>query len=270
MRYSYESSQLYYEIIGTGKPIIILHGLECDHQQMKFCMEPIFQHMTGYKRIYIDLPGMGSSHAPISYASSDKILEILLSFIHDLIVENFLLIGESYGGYLARGILSSRLDKVDGMMLLCPVIIPEHQKRNVPAHAVRCKDTAFIDTLSAKEKNSFCSYAVIANKQTYARYTREILPGLKKADKSFIQQLEHAYSFSFDVDNAISYYNQPVLFLCGRQDACVGYHDAWKLLECYPKAAFSVLDCAGHNLQIEQPKIFQCLVENWLTRCQLQ
>lgn len=95
--------KLHYEIIGDGKPIIILHGLGCNLNLMKCCMEPIFNTQSNYKRIYIDLPGMGQSTAPTEYATSDHILEILVSFIENIEVKNFLLIGESYGGYLATG-----------------------------------------------------------------------------------------------------------------------------------------------------------------------
>ena len=54
--------------------------------------------------------------------------------------------------------------------------------------------------------------------------------------------------------------------ICGKQDKCVGYQDAWRLTESYSRATFSVLDMAGHNLQIEQPHLFNELVIDWLLR----
>lgn len=50
----------------------------------------------------------------------------------------------------------------------------------------------------------------------------------------------------------------------------MGYLDAWQLLEKYPRATFAVLDMAGHNLQIEQPDIFEALVDNWLDRLEVE
>jgi len=50
-----------YEIIGEGKPIIMLHGYYVDHRLMTGCMEPVLSSKEGFKRIYIDLPGMGKS-----------------------------------------------------------------------------------------------------------------------------------------------------------------------------------------------------------------
>lgn len=61
-------------------------------------------------------------------------------------------------------------------------------------------------------------------------------------------------------------YTKPSLFICGRQDNCVGYRDLWELIEDYPRAAFLIIDAAGHNLQIEQPEMFEASMHNWLLR----
>ncbi len=268
MKYQYKGNVINYEIEGEGKPIIILHGLGCDHNMMKACLEPVFTKKSCYKRIYIDLPGMGKSVGKIDDASSDEILDILLHLIESNISENYLLVGESYGGYLARGILSQQVKKVDGLMLLCPVVIPENEKRTLPNDKLEIKDSAFLEMLSDEERNLFCEYAVIANEITYKRYISEILPGIKMADSKFLTELEKNYAFSFDADRVIreAVFDKPTLFLCGRQDVCVGYKDLQKLMDDYSRASFVVLDSAGHNLQIEQSSLFQELVKNWLKR----
>ena len=46
----------------------------------------------------------------------------------------------------------------------------------------------------------------------------------------------------------------------------MGYRDLWRTVEEYPRATYAVLDLAGHNLQIEQPALFNSLIENWLER----
>ncbi len=54
-----------YEIIGRGKPIIIIHGYTRDHKVMAGCMEPVFSTKKNHKRIYIDLPGMDKSSSAV-------------------------------------------------------------------------------------------------------------------------------------------------------------------------------------------------------------
>lgn len=266
MFYIYKNIKIHYEIIGEGKPVIILHGLGCDSNQMKGCLEPIFKNHKNHKRVYIDLPGMGKSDDLLKYASSDKILEIILSFIENIVSEKFLIIGDSFGGYLARGVLSKLNKKVDGIMLLCPVVIPNEKNRNLPNSKVKFIDENFINELDNKYKNDFLEYGVIVDRKVYDRYVKEIQPGLKISDEDFINLLKENYDFSFDVDNEIHKikYNKPALFITGRQDNCVGYNDLWNLMGDYKRDSFSVIDMAGHNLQIEQPQIFNALVDSWL------
>lgn len=72
---------------------------------------------------------MGKSNAPNWINSSDHILEVLTTCIEKIIsTKNFLLVGESYRGYLARGILTKMFERVNGLLLVCPVVVTEPEK----------------------------------------------------------------------------------------------------------------------------------------------
>ena len=61
-------------------------------------------------------------------------------------------------------------------------------------------------------------------------------------------------------------YAKPTLIVMGRQDSSVGYRDSWDYLENYPRASFVILDKAGHNLPIEQDRLFNEITREWLAR----
>ncbi len=257
-----------YEILGEGKPILMLHGYSVDHRVMAGCMETVSELEKNYKRIYMDLPGMGESGSAEWIVNADRMLEIIIEFIEKLIPgENFLLAGESYGGYLARGVINKMADRVDGVLLICPVIIADHKKRNVPGQVILVKDEALISELPPEEAENFNSMAVVQSETIYKRFKNEIMSGIEIADETFLSHFqETGYEFSFDVDKANGKYNKPSLIILGKQDSCVGYKDAWGILENFPRATFAVLDRAGHNLQIEQEELFAALVNEWCTR----
>ena len=56
----------------------------------------------------------------------------------------------------------------------------------------------------------------------------------------------------------------PGLIIAAKQDTEVGYKDQFDLMEKYINSTYCAVDRAGHNLQIEQPEIFESLVKNWL------
>ncbi|MBJ7983443.1 MULTISPECIES: alpha/beta fold hydrolase [Bacillus] len=260
-----KDAEIYYEIVGEGKPVIIIHGCAPDHRLMKRCMESVFQKYEGYQRIYIDLPGMGKSNAPDWINSSDRIVEVLITFIEEIIsAEEFLLVGESYGGYLARGILSKMFERVNGLLLVCPVVVAQPGKRLLPDKQVIVRDEEFLKTLTSTEREEFCELAVVANEYTYKRFKEEIKPGLDVANNEFIERLQKNYSLTLDFHR--KKYEKPVLLLAGRQDISVGYQDIVRIIEDYPRATLAVLDMAGHNLQIEQPDLFESLVWEWIRR----
>ena len=91
---------LHHVSYGDGVPVLALHGWTPDHRLMTGCLEPIFAELPGYRRLYPDLPGMGQSPAG-DIDSSDGIQAAVRAFIDEQIgTEPFILIGESYGGYL--------------------------------------------------------------------------------------------------------------------------------------------------------------------------
>ncbi|MFX0104392.1 MAG: alpha/beta fold hydrolase [Candidatus Hodarchaeota archaeon] len=272
MKCDLENIEIYYELYGKGYPILMIHGFMPDHRLMKGCMEPIFQNKDNYKRIYFDLPGMGNTAAPNWLKNSDEILEIVLEFIDKIIPnEKFIIASESYGCYLARGIILKRSDFVDGILFICPLIIPQPEKRNLPKEKkVLIKDTKLISSLNPLDAEELEESLIIQNKEVWQRYRDEVLPGLRIADQNFMDKIYPAnYKFSFEIDNLLQLYDKPTLFLLGRQDMTVGYRDAWKIIENYPSATFAILDQAGHNLQIEKANLFNSLVNDWLDRVEI-
>lgn len=257
-----------YKIIGEGKPIVMIHGYYSDSRVMIGCMEPVFSDKDGYKRIYIDLPGMGKSECAEWVTDSDTMLDIVIDFIEKIVPnESFLIAGNSYGGYISRGVIYKMQDRVDGALLICPLIIPDYKKRNLPQHVVLAKDNELLTKLTPEVAEDFNSSMVVQSERIYERYQSEIIAPAKAANSEFLQNImRNGYGFSFDVDKLSEKFHKPVLIFLGRQDDCAGYKDALEILDNFPRAAAAVLDMAGHNLQIEQEELFNSLVKDWLIR----
>lgn len=257
--------ELYYEEIGSGHPIVLIHGFTPDHRLMSGCMEPVFRERMGWRRIYLDLPGMGRSRGYADIESTDMMLEAVLELIDKLVPESrFAVAGESYGGYLTRGIIARYSERVEGAAFICPMIVPDHDQRDLPIHKVMHEDPELKVELQPEEYEDFRAIGAVLTQHTWTRYANEIVPGCRLADAAFLDKIRARYGFSFSVD--LEEFGAPSLFLLGRQDAAVGYADALRLLEQYPRGTFAVMDRAGHNLQIEQEGAFNALMNEWLDR----
>ena len=181
MEYTVKDLPISYEIHGSGTPILMIHGWSVDHRLMKGCMEPIFQSLdTPWQRIYFDLPGMGKTRGPAWISGTDQMLELILEFIDGILPgQHFLLAGESYGGYLARGVLKARQELADGLLLICPVASQETLQANAPVLQVLERDEAFLNSLSEEDRKWFSGINVVQNRRVWERFAADVLPGLK-------------------------------------------------------------------------------------------
>lgn len=246
------------------RTVVLLHGFPVDHRIMTGCFEPVFESRAGWRRLYLDLPGMGRTVAPESVRGTDDVFAVVQAAVRQLVPEGrFAICGESYGGYLARGLVAADPELVTGVALVCPMVVAEHPRRDVDEHVVLVRD-AFAAALPGG--TDFDEVAVVQTQATYGRTQREVVTGLDIADPAAVERIRASFAGTFPMEAGAPKYSGPTLFFLGRQDSSTGFRDAWRILEHYPRATFAVLDRAGHNAQIEQPAVFDALVHEWLDR----
>jgi pimeloyl-ACP methyl ester carboxylesterase len=253
--------------VGSGVPVVALHGWTADHRLMHGCLEPLFARRSGYRRLYPDLPGMGGTAAPPSIVSSDDVLAAVHGFVDEQLGSApFLLVGESYGGYLSRAVARDRGAQVRGLALICPIgTAVRRDAREVPPHRVLRSDPGLVDGLDPRLAEEFTGMAVVQTPETLRRFRDEVQVGLDVADRSALERIAQRWELGAAPERGTPF-DGPTLILTGRQDSTVGYSDHVALLPHYPRATFAVLDVAGHNLQIEQPVLFEALMNEWLDR----
>jgi pimeloyl-ACP methyl ester carboxylesterase len=246
---------MHYVEHGDGLPVLALHGAGVDHREVMACLDPVFQALSGYRRIYPDLPGMGRTPAPEPISSADDVLDVLLEFIDGVIGDQpLLVVGHSAGGYYARALAGQRPEQVAGLALLCPLLSGSH---DVPQHVVVYRS----GDIGTPE---FRDYFTVQTAETLDRYERYVEPAALLADESALARIGARWELSRRPDPAPD--RRPTLLVTGRQDSTVGYASAFDLLDHYPRATFAVLDRAGHALPHEQPELLRALMTEWLGR----
>ncbi|WP_161793327.1 alpha/beta fold hydrolase [Cohnella kolymensis] len=252
---------------------MFFHALSLDLVSMRNVMEPLFTERIGWRRIYVDLPGMGGSPAEDWMRSSDDVLSVIIEFLEKLIPgQRFVLAGLSYGGYIARGVAFKQINRVDGMLLISPMIKARPADRQLPARVVVDKDEALLASLQNNEPTGFENFAVVQTEEIWEKYKRDVLSGAEKSDRTFLTSEFRTKGYAYTFESVLSdvSFQKPALIVLGRQDAVSGYEDAMRLIESYPRATFTIMDRAGHFPQLEQETLLLALTDEWLERVETE
>jgi len=251
--------------IGEGRPVLLLHGMPADHRHMARTFEPLFERRTGWRRIYPDLPGHGLTPGADWIATDDDKLQVALDLVDALAPgQRFLVIGASYGGYLALGALHRRAADIDGVMLLVANPLPE--PTTLPQHRVFVPDEAVVASLEEDERG-WLNVATVQSAANLERFRTTILAAIRLADHEF---LDRVGPFTFPVVPLPAPFPRPALILNGRQDSMTGYTDMLPLQESFPRGTFAILDRAGHSLAHDRAALFRPLVDDWLERVEAE
>ncbi|MGR0161480.1 alpha/beta fold hydrolase [Paenarthrobacter nitroguajacolicus] len=251
---------------GAGTPILIIHGFCVDHHLL-LGLDPVFAGRGEWRRIYVDLPGMGQSPAGPEIDSADAVADAVSSFVREAIGnERFAVLGNSFGGMIARHLVAEFGDQVLGLALICPVAVADQGARVLPAKTVLRADPALMDSLTPEDASDYQEMAVVQSPENWLLFREAVLPGLRAFDSAATARISSNYALSSEPETRFLDYQGPTLILTGRQDHVVGYQDQADLAGSYPRATVAVLDQAGHNAHLDQPGITAALLGEWLER----
>lgn len=250
---------------GTGTPVVLIHGAGVDHRIL-LPLEPVFEESGGWRRLYVDLPGMGRSPVGDVASSDDMAAAVLAEVRERLGDEPFALVGNSYGAMIARRLVAELPGQVLGLATIAGVFVATHADRTAPPRTVLHEEPGLLDGVDPAVAEGYAGIAVVQSREGLASYERFVHPGVLTVDTEGLARLGEHYAFAVEPEDAAPPFAGPALFLCGRQDDVVGYADAWDRLEHYPHASLVVLDRAGHNVLLEQPDQANAAVAEWLGR----
>ncbi len=242
---------------GNGVPLVALHGAGVDHREIEAAIEAVVPG-DGYRRIYPDLPGMGRTGSD-GLSRNDDVVTLLGDFIDDLVDGPVLLVGHSYGAYVARGVAARRQDRVLGLALLCPI---GERSRDVPEPSVVRSEVDAYDELEPGQRVGFDEYFVVRTRATARRYREHVVPGTTLVDEAALGRIFAGWKIDVGSDS----FPAATLIVAGRRDAIAGYLSAGDLLERYPHSTLAVIENAGHAAMHERPELFGSLFVDWLDR----
>ena len=111
MFFEYNGINIYYETVGEGTPLLLLHGWGCTHSIFDAFLPEFSSH---HKVFALDFPGFGESDEPSEVWGVEEYTRMVEAFCASLNIEKPAIVCHSFGGRVA--ILFASRNSVDRMI----------------------------------------------------------------------------------------------------------------------------------------------------------
>lgn len=247
--FEYQHIPIHYQKIGTGKPLIILHGWGSSSRAMM----PIARQLSDIRTCYVlDLPGFGDTAQPPRPWNIDDYTDMAESFIHAHFNEPVDLLVHSFGGRItlklcARPVGKELIDKVlitggAGMkpkrslsfyikkytakILKAPFLILPHAQKEKALEKLR--KTKLWKSLGSSDYSKLSGVMRETFVKSVTEYLEPCLPNIP----------------------------HEVLLLWGKDDQATPLYQGQRMEKGIKNAALVTIENAGHYAFLDRPKHF--------------
>ena len=263
-----DKTRLYYEEAGSGTPILFLHEFAADHTNW----EPQMRYFSrGHRCIAYSARGYTPSDVPASHEvyTCKHFYSDALAVLDHLKIEKAHLVGLSMGSYSSLQIAlhaphralsmtlaaigaGSSLDKLEDFRAQCRATAEEFETLGSVKVAEVTREAPGRIPFLVKDPRGHADF--------YANLARHDAKGSANTMRSF----QGARPSIYTMTEAIRKLATPALIICGDEDdGCVA--PSLFLKKHLPASGLAFFPKSGHVLNLEEPALFNEMVERFIT-----
>lgn len=239
---------------GEGPPVVLLHGF-CESGAIWNYLLPFLP--STYTYIIPDIPGFGSSPLPEGQFALSDIAAELLTWMKDIGLTDFAVIGHSLGGYIS-------LEMAHQAPKDCYCISLFHS-------------TAYAD--NPEKKRNRTKSAEFIRKNGKDAFLKTFISGLYYQTGPWVHEVEHMVngtgaksiiSFTLamrdrpDHRDLIKQFNGRIQFIAGDKDTFISADSLRDQADLSPNAKLNLLENIGHLGMMEDPELSGSVITDFL------
>lgn len=256
-----DNTKFYYEVHGTGDPLMLIAGLGSDSQSWLSILDDLAGH---YTVITMDHQGIARSSPLKTETSIHKMADDCLSILAHLGISSAHLLGHSMGGFIAMDMAIRHPERVDRLVLAGTSSFSCRRNKAL------LTDWAFyLEQGMDPElwfRNIFYwvfSPAFFENEEMVRDFINFELAYPYPIDPfTFRNQAEAIHQF--DCRETVSKIASRTLVVAGQDDLLFSPDDCHRLAQAIPHAHYRLVPNVGHSLFTENPKAFHAIVLEFL------
>jgi pimeloyl-ACP methyl ester carboxylesterase len=255
---------MYYEIVGSGEPLVMIAGLGGDHSGFKQLQVPAFADR--YRCVLLDNRGVGQTGKPDAPYTTAQLAGDVVGLLDELGIESAHVSGWSMGGAIAQHIAAEHPGRVRTVMLHCTWPRTDNFLRwqfERRAEVLR--------GLGREELNRNVLLSTFTP-AFFAEHFDRVLQALAGLDDPPHPQPDYAYlhqlnaCITHDALDKLDLIKAPVLITVGAEDPLISPRFSYQLKERIPHAELVVMEGAAHGHSLEATHRFNAICADFLAR----
>jgi pimeloyl-ACP methyl ester carboxylesterase len=242
-----------YDDLGSGSPVVLIHGFPLNRGMWKPQTEVLTQ--AGFRVIAPDLRGFGETDAPEGPYSMSMFADDIIALLDQLGIDRAVIGGMSMGGY----VLMNLLERYPG--------------RFSAACFITTRSDSDDETVKAK-RDGIRTLTELFTSTLFAGRTAERNPGLIRdlrrwmvaTDLRGMEGALHAMLDRPDCTPLLGKFTLPCLVIGAEEDRTVRPEDIRTLARGLPDAELCLIPGAGHMANLEKPSLFNNCLLRFLRR----
>jgi 3-oxoadipate enol-lactonase len=247
MQVKSDDAEIFYEALGSGPALVLLHAFPADHRMWMPAAEML---ATRYRVILPDLRAHGRSGVGNGPATMEKHAHDLLSICRDALVERAIFAGVSIGGYALFEFWRKHRERV-AALILSDTRAPADSDQVRASRMKTIEDTKrfgpdpFVETMLTR----LLGETTRRNRPDLVERVRAMASTMTPERVASIQQGMAARPDSTSLLPSI---DVPTLLLFGEEDVVTPRTDAEVLKRDIPQSTLHIIGKAGHLAVFEQ------------------
>ena len=229
---------IYYEVLGEGNPVILLHGWLTTLETMR----PLANNLSQNFKVYlVDVVGFGKSTIPEHPLNSNDFGNFLEELVKNLKIENPILIGHSNGGRIIINAVGRGLISAKKVVLIDSAGLKPKRSMKYYVKVGFFKTGKFILNMLPNTKSIKKIKEGLLNKAGSADY-KASAPVLKETMKKILNE---------DLSYLLPKISCPTLLIWGTADKDTPISDAKKMENLIPDCGLVAYQGASHFSYLE-------------------
>jgi 3-oxoadipate enol-lactonase len=252
-----QGTNIFYEIVGDGLPLVFIHGLGGTSNVWHAQRAGLAKF---FKVITLDLPGSGRSDKSDRLYTMDKWCEQIAGLADAIKIDKFVLVGHSMTTVLVQRFAAKHGSRLNGLVLCGPMTeLPPAGKEAFTKRAetvtkegmIAVADTVLTGALSPATREGNAALAGLMREMLlsndaacYAGHCQALINGSAKADQPNIKC--------------------PTLILVGDQDGVTPLANARAIAAAVSGARIRIIPATAHMTMLERPEAFNAALTEFL------